>query len=258
MDYKLIAIDIDGTLLNDKQKISKENIQAIRRALKQNVKVVLCSGRAYDGVIGNAQEIGISGADQYMIYFGGNIIQNYNNEIIYQKSLKNEQCEKIADFLTEHKINFELIDTKGTHYDSYQDWIEKHMLHSELGIVKFLLNTHKKDLNKMADLLHTTYDQHYFVVQTSDREIELFPKDVNKGIALEYLIKHLGINIKETMAVGDMDNDLPILKRVGLSVAMGNATDEVKDICDVETSDNNHSGVAAAIDKYILKLTEVG
>ncbi|KRO00155.1 Cof-type HAD-IIB family hydrolase [Companilactobacillus kimchiensis] len=257
MDYKLIAIDIDGTLLNDKQKITKENIQAIRQALNKGIKVVLCSGRAYDGVIGNAQEIGLNGPDQYMIYFGGNIIQNYDDQIIYQKALHNEDCEEIANFLMDHKIHFDLIDNKGTHYDSYQDWIEKHMLDTNLGIVKFLLRTHKHDLTKMADLIHTTYDGNYFVVQTSDQEIEMFPKDVNKGIALEYLVKHLKIDIKQVMAIGDMDNDLPMLKRVGLSVAMGNATDEVKEISRVETLDNNHSGVAAAINKYILELTEV-
>lgn len=257
MDYKLIAIDIDGTLLNDRQKISDDNVQAVKAALKDGIKVVLCSGRAYDGVIGNAQKLGISGSDQYMIYFGGNIIENYNNEIIYQKVLKNENCEIIANFLTAHKIHFELIDTKGNHYDSYQDWTEKHMLDTNLGIVKFLLNTHKRKLAAMAELVHAEYDQNYFVVQTSDHELELFPKDVNKGLALEHLVKHLGISMKKVMAVGDMDNDLPMLKRAGLSVAMGNATAEVKSIADVETADNNHSGVAAAIDKYILKTAQI-
>lgn len=256
MDYKIVAVDMDGTLLNSKQKVTKRTIQAIRQATSKGVKVVLCSGRAYDGIIDYAKEIGFAGSDQYMIYFGGNIIQNYDNQIIYQKTLHNEACRQIADDLTKQKVEFDLIDSKGTHYDSYQDWIERHMLDPRLGIVKFLLRTHKRKLAKLIQSMHENYDADYFVVKTSDHELEIFPKDVNKGIALTYLTNYLHVDLKQVMAIGDMDNDLPMLKKAGLSVAMGNSTAEVKSVSQVETADNDHDGVAQAIEKYIIEDNE--
>jgi HAD-superfamily hydrolase, subfamily IIB len=192
----------------------------------------------------------LDNADQYMIYFGGSVIQSYDRSILYEKTLKNDKCKLIAEFLTTRKVHFELIDNHGEHYDSYQDWIEKYMLNPKLGVVKFLLRTHKRDLDKLLDLMHTTYDKDYFIVKTSTNEMELFPEGVNKGSALEYLAKHLSVTMNQVMAIGDMDNDISMLKESGLGVAMGNASAEVKAISDVETTDNDHDGVAMAIKKY--------
>lgn len=257
MKYKLIAIDIDGTLLTDRQKVSTANIQAVSQAIDAGIKIVLCSGRDYSGVIGNAQALGLTGGDEYMIYFGGNIIQNYNHEIIYQKTLTQEQTQKIANFLTDRQIKYDLIDNTGMHHTDYQKWLFKSSNDPDLGVVKFLLTIPEQKLSKTANDLHQKFDDNYFVVQTSDTELEVFPKDVNKGSALKYLANYLNIKMDQVMAIGDMDNDVPMLKLVGCSVAMGNATVEVKSICDEKTTDNNHDGVANAINKYVLELSTV-
>lgn len=252
MGYKLIAIDMDGTLLNSKQKVSQKNIQAIQAAKSKGIYVVLCSGRAYDGIIDSAKILGINQSNQYMICYGGSVIQNYDQEVIYQRTLKNENCEEIARYLTDKKIHYKFIDNLGTLYQSYQDWIEKHMLNPKLGIVKVLLKTRKHKLSEVLNLIHDKYDDNYFVVQTSDKELEIFPKDVNKGNALQRLTKYLKISPKEVMAIGDFDNDLPMLKVANLSVAVDNAIPKVKEVSDVVVSDNDHSGVAEAIEKYAL------
>lgn len=252
MKYKMIAIDMDGTLLNSKQNTSESNILMIQKALKSGVKVVLCTGRDYDGIIRSAKKIGLNKNNQYMIYFGGSVIQSYGKKILYQKTLKNENCESIANFLSNRKVQFELIDNLGDHYDSYQDWIEKQMLNRKLGIVKFIIKTHKHELDKLLGLMHTNYDKDYFIVKTSANEMELFPQGINKGSALVHLAKHLGISMNQVVAIGDMDNDIPMLKRVGLGIAMGNASAEVKKISNVETTDNDHDGVANAIREYVL------
>lgn len=252
MTYKLMAIDIDGTLLNDAQEITAENIQTIKSAIRTGTKIVLCSGRDYNGVIGNAKALGLKGADEYMIYFGGSMIQNFAGKVIYQKTLTKNDCIELINFFTVHKIQFELIDTEGQRFNNYQSWLKQHNLKPDLKIVKFLLTTPKDDLAKTERLLHASYDQNYFVVQTSATEIEIFPKNINKGTALTYLTNYLQIDLADVIAVGDMDNDLPMLKLAGLSVAMGNAVIEVKKISDIETADNNHSGVAQTIKEYIL------
>jgi len=107
-------------------------------------------------------------------------------------------------------------------------------------------------MSRLTSLIHETYDDEYFIVRTDAEDLELFPKHVNKGQAMRYLAKHLKIDLSEIMAIGDMDNDLPILSIVGKSVAVKNATDQVKFVCDSVTDDNEHSGVAMAIEKYAL------
>jgi len=253
MDYKLIAVDIDGTLFDDKKKISIDNKQTITKALDAGIKVVLSSGRSYDGLIKIANELGIKGPDQYMIELGGNVIENLDRKVIYKKTLENSDCEKIDNFLNQNKVKFELVDTKGNLYSSYQEWMEKRMLEPELGIAKFLTHTHKRDIQKLADLMHKEYDNDFFVVVTSPEDVELFPKYVSKGQAVERLAKHLKINLKQVMAIGDMDNDIPMLKIAGKSVAMSNSPEEVFDVSDEVVPDNNHSGVSVAIERFALQ-----
>ncbi|WP_334332589.1 MULTISPECIES: Cof-type HAD-IIB family hydrolase [unclassified Companilactobacillus] len=252
MDIKMIAIDMDGTLLDDKKKISADNKAAIKKALDQGIKVVLNSGRSYDGIIDSCHELGISGSDQYIIEFGGNVIESLDKKIHYRKVLENTTCQEIAEQLTDDKIAHILIDTKGNIYDSYQEWMEKRMLDPELGIVKFLMHTRKHKLNSLAASLHQKFDQKFFIVITSPRDIELFPKEVNKGLALQKLAKRLKINMKQVLAIGDLDNDVPMLKLAGVGVAMANSPQRIKNFADDITLDNNHSGVGVAITKYAL------
>jgi Predicted hydrolases of the HAD superfamily len=103
---------------------------------------VLSSGRSYDGIAYAYKELGISGSDEYMINCGGNLIESLDKEIIYEKVLDNSVCEKVARELNANKLNYILIDEEGNSYDSYQEWMEQHMLNNELGIVKFMVHTH--------------------------------------------------------------------------------------------------------------------
>lgn len=253
MDYKLIALDMDGTLLNDKKEITDKNKEAISKATAQGVKIVLSSGRSYDGIAYAYKELGISGSDEYMINCGGNLIESLDKEIIYEKVLDNSVCEKVARELNANKLNYILIDEEGNSYDSYQEWMEQHMLNNELGIVKFMVHTHKRKLLEAAKLLHQKFDQEFFVVVTSKQDIEIFPKEVNKGKALKKLAKYLKIKSDEILVIGDWDNDIPMIKFAGLGIAMGNSPEHVKKASDEITADNNHSGVGQAIEKYVLK-----
>ena len=92
-----------------------------------------------------------------------------------------------------------------------------------------------------------------FDLQLSDAEttsLEISPPGVTKALGLQFLCDYLDIPIEETVAVGDADNDLDVLKAAGLSVAMGNANDRVKQLCDVQVADNDHDGIAEVIDRF--------
>lgn len=248
-----MAIDLDGTLLNRHGKIMAANKAAVQKAITQEIQIVICTGRPYKEALGFSQELGLNQSNQFIIDYGGSMIQDDSGQVIYQQMLRNQDCTDIAQFMFANKINYKLIDNLGNLYDSDQDWTEKRMLQPQLAVLKFLMSGHKGKIDKWSDLLHQEFDGKYFVVKTSPKEVELCPPNVNKGTALEYLIKHLKLKPKQVAVIGDMDNDLPMLKLAGLSIAMGNANSNVKNESDVETLDNDHDGVSAAIEKYILK-----
>lgn len=158
----------------------------------------------------------------------------------------------IATFLTDHKIKFIFIDTKGDTYDSYQEWTEKRMLDPNLKVVKVLMHIRKHKFAEVSELVHKQFDNDFFVVKTGAEYLEIFPNGVNKGTAVQRLAKHLKIKMNQVMAMGDMDNDIPMIKLAGMGVAMKNAEPEVIAVSDYVTDDCNNSGVGKAIEKFAL------
>lgn len=247
MDYKLIALDLDETTLRSDKSITDTNKAAVKKALDKGIKVVLCSGRTFGGMIDVANELGITGSNQYMITNGGDLIQDLEGKIIFKKILTAEDCEITTSFLNQNKIKFVLIDTDNNTYPSYQEWQKK-----QTDIVKVLMHIKKDDMEKISTLIHEKFDKDYFVVKTGAEYLEIFPQDISKGKTVERLAKHLNIDLKQVMAMGDMNNDISMIKIAGMGVAMGNAAKDVKDISNYVTADNNHSGVGLAIEKFAL------
>ncbi|GEO62932.1 Cof-type HAD-IIB family hydrolase [Companilactobacillus nantensis] len=270
MAYKLIALDLDDTLLTSKKTISDYNKQTIKDALNKDIKVVLCSGRTHNAVIKFAKELDITGENQYMITNGGAIIENMDGKIIYQEMLSNTFYRNFVDFVKEHQLHYNVVDNHGNTYTSGEKWLHKYTimqafenanglylkdpddLPADFEIVKAIINGDESELDDISDIVHKRFDHDYFVVRTGVGFLEIFPQHVNKGTAIKELTKSLGIDLSEVIAMGDRDNDLPMLKIVGKGVAMENAVPEVKAAADFVTSDNNHSGVGRAIEKFAL------
>jgi HAD-superfamily hydrolase, subfamily IIB len=271
MDYKLIALDMDDTLLNSEKIISQRNKAAIVKALQQEIKVVLCSGRTHNAVVKYADDLGIKGADQYMITNGGAIIENLAGEIVFQRTMTNEFYREFVQFIKDNDLHYNVVDNRGYTYTSSHDLIDKYTvmqayendnglylkepddLPSDFEIVKAIINGSEAKLDAISEMVHQRFDRDYFVVRTGVGFLEIFPKDVNKGEAVKNLAKKLDIKLDQVMAMGDRDNDIPMLKIVGKGVAMGNAMPGVKEVSDYVTSDCNHSGVGEAIEKFALK-----
>ncbi|AYE38097.1 HAD family phosphatase [Companilactobacillus zhachilii] len=270
MSYKVIALDLDDTLLTSQKTISKQNKVAIKNALDKGIKVVLCSGRTHNAVIKFAKSLGISGKNQYMITNGGAIIENMTGEIMYQEMMSNTFYREFVAFVKKHKLHYNVVDNKGNTYTSYDTWLDKYTimqafenanglyikepddLPNNFEIVKAIINGSATELDEISDMVHARFDKNYFVVRTGLGFLEIFPKHVNKGNAIQELVDKLGISISDVIAMGDRDNDLPMLKIVGKGIAMGNALPEVKSAADFVTTDNNHSGVGIAIEKFVL------
>lgn len=282
---KLIAIDMDGTLLTPEHSITPRTILAINKAFEQGIQVVIATGRAFyeaHGIVGeydlNLPYICLNGAqvrnEQH------EVIENYplNNELITQATDIFKSEDLFYQVYTDHAIYttsierdidifIELAEQSGgspdvekirrlmrdrlskTSLKEVSDYREIYEREDE-AVLKFLAaSVSKPKLVRAKNYLNEIDD--FAVSASSYGNIELTHTSAQKGIALERMSENLNIDLKDTMAIGDNLNDISMLKRVGTAVAMGNATSEVKAIADVVTGTNVEDGVATAIENVL-------
>jgi len=269
-NIKLVAMDIDDTLLDDKKNISLKNKMAIQKALEKGVKVVLSSGRTFNGMIEYLDELGINGDDQFVILDGGGVVQSVSGKIIYQQTLSNAAYRKIDKYVVENNLHYNAVDVKGNTYTSNRDFIDKYTvlqafennkgliikrpgeLPNDFEIVKAILNEDGPKLDAITPEVNRLFGDNHYVVRTDVGFLEIMPQHVNKGNGLLHLAKYLGIGIDDTLAIGDGENDIPMLEQAGVAVVMENADDSIKKLADFVTTNNNESGIATAFEKYVL------
>ena len=273
MGYKLIACDLDETLLNDNHFVGKKNHDAILKARKEyGVKFVPATGRGFMQIQTELAKLGLKDIeDEYVISFnGGALSENKGNRIIEFNGLSFDKMKEIF----EAGLNFDVcqhIYTPDKLYVFNLSESEKERLaHLKLDVIypkennvdflkdtpvaKILYqNTDVPYLMSLENKLKSITDGCVAISYSSNRYMEFNAIGVNKGQGLIDLANKLGIDIKDTIAVGDNYNDLSMLKVAGLSVGANNAVDDVKAICDYVTKANNNEGVVdELIRRYIF------
>ncbi|BDR58893.1 Cof-type HAD-IIB family hydrolase [Xylocopilactobacillus apicola] len=264
---KLICIDLDGTLFNDSTKITNYTKEVIARARKLGIKIIITSGRPLTGVDSVIDYLELDDSD-YVITYNGGLIQTVGGEPIQQFALTYQDVLEIDLFNRIHGTNVEF----QTPIDAYTTWhhvnwhvsFENFMTHLPLNIVeegdlppnltyiKAMANDGPNVLDQIELKIPETFYKKLNVIRSSPNNIEFLNKNATKGNGMRALSKKLGIDLRETMAIGDETNDLSMIETAGLGVAMGNAIPAIKKIAQVETDDNNHDGVAKAIEKFAL------
>lgn len=268
--YKLIALDMDGTLLNSQKKISTATYKALESAIAANKHVVLSTGRAICELSDYQKEFA---KIQYGICESGALVYDFkNNKIIDQSTFPIDTINEIIAASKQEDTAMHVF-SNGIAYLSHHDFttLEEHHMGEYKGlytrVVTFVDDTIPYLLNKKIEKVNLYHLNSEARARTYERlkdlpvalafaettSLEISPLNVSKGFGLLKLCKHLDLNIEETIAVGDSNNDLEVLKTAGLAVAMKNAINEVKEICDVIVADNDHDGCKEAIDKYLLK-----
>lgn len=271
--YKLIACDLDETLLDDNHRIPQSNCQAIKKAREEyGIKFVLATGRGVNQVQHELRDLGLDGLDdEYVISFnGGALSENKNNRIFQFHGLAFEKMKELFNV----GLNFDvcmLIHTLDGLYVYNADEAEKNKLKKQRieaiyfteSNVDFLKNApickilyQSEDLDYLMSLeeklINFTKDS-VTVSYSSNRYMEFNALGIDKGQGLIELANKLGIDMEDTIAIGDNFNDLSMLKAAGLSVAANNAVAEVKAVCDYVTQANNNEGVVAElIERYIF------
>lgn len=269
--YKLIALDMDGTLLKDDKTISKANFDAIKAAKANGYKVVLATGRPVKGIEKYLKQLDLMSDDDYAVAFNGAVVQKTKSGNVIAKNLmKYEDLKKIYDLslklnLNVHTLttNNECITPKVNPYSKHEatmndlSLIEKPFdtIDRNENIVKIMLVDSKENLDRAENLIPKEFHDKYTVVRSEDIFLEFLNKKVDKGFGISLLAKNLGLSRDEIICVGDAGNDIAMIKYAGLGVAMGNAFPEVKEICNYVTKTNEEDGVAHVINKFLLNQT---
>ncbi|WP_160674582.1 Cof-type HAD-IIB family hydrolase [Clostridium sp. C8-1-8] len=274
MKYKLICLDMDGTLLSSPSSISEENRKAILQAYEKGVKVAIATGRLFTSAKFYADLIGIKAP--IVASNGAYVREKDNEEVIYKSSLSQDQLERIYSVIKKYDLltyfntedtliseivvgenhgykvnNKDLPEDKRIKFDEGIDFKEAFKKHEgdilkaicvEMEDVDKLMKA-KEDLKQYSDLE---------VVSSWTNNFEVMNAGTSKGTAVKRLAEMLGIKQEEVICMGDSENDLSMIKYAGLGIAMGNAEEFIKKEADYVTDTNANSGVAKAIEKFVL------
>lgn len=269
--YKIIACDLDETLLSHDRTIHPRNIAAIRAAVERGVRFVPASGRGYATIQGTLKELGLwNRKNQYIISFnGGAITENAGNRVIFSEGLAFAQ----ADALFRRGITYGLCLHVYTMDQVYVWNINEDEIHFLEGRQKYIDISKEKDLSFLRgqEIMKVLYEHPDYselekilpeiknltgeceISESSGRYLEFNRKGVSKGRGLAALAKYLGIPMEETMAIGDNVNDLPMIRAAGLGVGVGNVYPPVKSDCGyVCRATCDEGAVGEAIEKFVL------
>lgn len=269
MSIKLIAIDIDGTLLNSERKVTPEVKAALKAAEAEGVKIVLCTGRPLTGVQDLLDELELYADNDYVITYNGSLVQNTKSKkIISQFGLSYEDYIEIEMAARQAGVHLH-VETEDTMYTANRD-ISPYTIYeaflvnmplkyrtpeemtSELSIIKMMMIDEPVILDAAIPTLPESLLEKFNVVKSAPFFLEVLNKAAHKGAAVEKLANHLGIRQEEVMAIGDNENDLTMIQYAGLGIAMENATENIKNHASAITASNDNHGVAEAIYEHVL------
>lgn len=242
MDIKLIALDMDGTLLNDKEQISEENREAIKRAEEIGVKVVLSTGRDLLTCRDYAASLELS---SYLVTVNGSEIYGPTGELIERNPVSHEQMKWMWDLSKEHGADFWALSCENLWRSEMPDDLTAHQWLKFGYIIR--------DNERRQKIMKILQEKGEFeVTNSSDINIEVNALGINKARGLKKVCKLLGITMDNVMAMGDSLNDMAMIKEAGLGIAMGNAQSIVKEAAKDITRKNTEHGVAHSIYKWVL------
>lgn len=273
---KLIALDLDGTLFNNQSRISEENIQTISKATAAGINVVISTGRPFCGLPFDAiKDTGI----KYAITANGSAIYEIaTRKCLYENCLDDDISFSIIEYLMAKRVHMDAF-INGQGYSPYKCLDDAKRLKMPASLKEYIMTTRER-VNDIVDMMrennyhmqkmtinfpkdendnfycrdevfeHLSAIPQITLVSGGYGNLEFTKAGVDKGAALLKLADMLGVPHDQTMAVGDTENDLSIIKAAHTGVAMGNATDELKSFADYVTDTNENDGVAKAIKHF--------
>ena len=276
MDIKLLALDIDGTLMNSAKEFPEINKLALQECERRGIRAALISGRSFELMRQFAKELGIH---PIMAACNGCRIEaGEDGPTLSEFTFERADAERICRTLEESGLYFNVY-RRGECYQGnphiraslgpryahhipgvcgdpgfeYETVCDHDRLWGEGldGVYKFVIMGAPYD-PKFMEVRRQLADMNLSVSSASRRNTEFMPTGIDKGFAVDFLCRHIGISCAQVMAFGDMTNDIPMLQAAGVPVAMENGEDSVKQAARIIAPDHNLGGVGLTLQKYIL------
>ena len=267
MNCKLIAMDLDGTLNNDEKRITPKTVEALMQAQKRGIRLVLASARPSPGLFKERDALALQDhGGILMSYNGGRIVDAATGKVLYETAMDRELTKDILRKLEslpvtpilDDGVQFYVTDPLGfkveyecqnnrmvcSRVENLADWLP-------FAPVKILMSVEPSQLKQVQQQIAAFLPPQLTVVQTAPFYLETIPRAINKGWGLEKICALLEIDPRDTVAFGDAENDIPMLKAAGLGVAMGNATEATKAAAHKVTDTNNRDGIALTLEEIL-------
>lgn len=277
MAIKAIALDIDGTLTNDRKVITPRTKEALLAAQDSGIKLILSSGRPVQGLRAIASELQLETHDGLLVAFNGaHVVDAQTDEVLFDQPMEEEVLRALVahmrgfdviPWITEGKYLF--VERGARHLITYREApfdiveYERRMCDLELVEVDDLLEVCSRPQDKLLCASEPEYLQKHWRAMyepffdslsgmfTADFYFEFMAPGITKGNALAGALPKVGIDASEVIAFGDAQNDISMLEWAGMGVAMGNATEAAKAAADMVTGSNNEDGIASALEKIL-------
>ena len=271
LNYPLILSDFDGTLLRSDETVSEETICAINAYKAAGGRFALCTGRMLSSALQVAKNLGITGL---VACFQGSIVADIESEeLVVDGYLDNAGAAEVCKFFQEENHHFHVYDT----YDYYANMDDQWLHHYErivgakaivkadeslaafvetapIKVRKIIALVDPKEKAKLYEQLQERFGDRYYITYSAAFMLEVSSKAYSKATALEKIAEYYGLMPEQAIAVGDNFNDLPMIERAGLGVAVKNAEDVLKEKADlVLERSNDEDGVACLIRNYAMK-----
>ena len=266
-EYKVIALDLDGTLTNSRKEVSPRNKEAIRKAVEKGVHVVLASGRPLPGVAHVARDVGLFDFGGYMLaYNGSQVVDCITGRSLIHETLPEKYYPEICRSYRDFGINLMTYTETGVISENREQYTELESRISKIPLTvvpdllsaieqpvcKFLAAGSYDNLRTYQDYLKEIFGDKVNAFFSETYFLEIVPPGIEKAASLEKLLKIFGCTQDELIACGDSMNDTTMVSFAGLGVAMENAQPHLKSRADYITDTNDNDGVAEVIEKFIL------
>lgn len=265
MNIKLFVTDLDGTLLPSGASVPPGNIEAVKRAVRAGVIVTIATGRMYRAALPVARALGV---DVPIITYNGAVIRSVTGKVYDENFLPADIVPEVLSFCRARAWHVQLYADDVLYFPEHNRYAEEYEADQEIKGVTVGwegLAEHKEHVAKLLSIsdgaeetaeriraLNEAFGSRVQAMRSNPNYMEIVVPGVSKASALKKLAKKLGVSLDEVMAIGDSNNDLPLLKAAGHSVAMGNALPEVKAACEFTVGTCEEGGFAEAIERFVL------
>ncbi|MBR6163936.1 HAD family phosphatase [bacterium] len=262
---KMVVTDIDGTIYSPKIGVTEEIKDCFRKLKRNNIKLVIATGRTIKSTQGMAGKFGV---EVPLICYQGAIVANYTGEIWNAKYYDEKTARQVINDLRAKNIHMNVYVNDQLYVENDDDYIKEYIkdkmitykVVNSFDELKFdrlnkvlAIDNDKNVINSLVKELGEKYKENTFVVKSTDYFCEIADKGATKGNAVRFLAQKWGFDLSEVLAIGDQNNDIDMVKVSGVGVAMGNGTPEIKKEADYITETVENFGFIEAMNKFVFK-----